>query len=147
MGERRRRPEGSAQAFARKESTNWVAAPQLDSPGSLVCPYVDSPQAGRRSRDLSIIPLPSRASRHKFGRKQMVDGRGRGRSVGASQTGGSFLFVADVAKRFATAPPGDSSRRDGSSPFPPFRSSFPVAHSSDTGIGFMTEPSLAIEMK
>ena len=68
-------------------------------------------------------------------------------AVGASQTGGSFLCVADVAKRFATAPPGDSSRREESASSPPFPSSFPDAHSSDTGIGFMTEPSLAIEMK
>ena len=75
----------------------------------------------------------------------MVDGRGR--SGPHKQAARSSFFVADVAERFATAPPGDSSRRDGSSPFPPFRSSFPVAHSSDTGIGFMTEPSLAIEMK
>ena len=130
--ERRRRPEVRKPLRGRKVRNgkgeamplhNWIRR-------VLVCPYVDSPQAGRRSQDLSIIPLPSRASRHKFGRKQMVDGRGR--SGPHKQAARSSFFVADVAKRFATAPPGDTSRRDGSSPFPPFRS-VPLSRRSQLG--------------
>lgn len=113
--------------------------------------HADSPQADRHSQTLSIIPIPSRASRHKFGRKQ-IEGR---RRLTVTVTDRQFvppsLLTTQSGSRRRSGKGievlgrGRRPRRAGRFPLP-HNSQFTV-HSSETGIGFMTEPSLEIEMK